>query len=335
MTRRLVIPGGNGYLGRLVADWFAKKGWTVAVLTRTKAAGPSGGTSPQAPTGPVQKLAWDGKSLGPWASAVDGADVVLNLAGRTVNCRYTAANKREIYASRLDSTRVVGEAIAAAESPPPLWLNAASATIYRHAEDRPMDEATGEHGTGFSVDVCQQWEAAFFAAPTPAGTRKVALRSAMVMGPGSDGVFGAFHGIVRKGLGGTLGKGTQYVSWVHIDDFCRALEFLIDAPARLDGVVNISVPNPVPNRQFMAALRRAAGVKIGLPATRWMLEIGAFFLRTETELLLKSRQVVPGKLSAAGFTFDHADWPAAAIDLVARERAVAAAAATSAKSSPI
>jgi uncharacterized protein (TIGR01777 family) len=310
MTRRIVIPGGSGYLGRHVSDWFVESGWAVTVLSRN----PS-----DAPTGPAKVIAWDGKTLGPWAAAVEGADVVLNLAGRTVNCRYTAANRREIYASRLDSTRVVGESIAAASRPPPLWLNAASATIYRHAEDRPMDEATGELGDGFSVDVCRQWESAFFAAPTPA-TRKIALRSAMVMGPGSDGVFGAFYGIVRKRLGGTLGPGTQYVSWVHLDDFCRSLEFLIDRPA-IDGVVNMSVPNPIPNRQFMRDLRRASGVKVGLPATRWMLEVGAVVLRTETELLLKSRRVVPGKLLAAGFTFDHPDWAAAAADLVAHEQA--------------
>lgn len=312
MSRRIVIPGGNGYLGRHVARRFAADGWSVTLLSRHPTKSAQAG---------VAVLGWDGKTLGPWAAALDGADVVLNLAGRTVNCRYTAANRREIYASRLESTRVVGQAIAAAKAPPPLWLNAASATIYRHAEDRPMDEASGEFGTDFSVDVCQKWETAFFDASTPL-TRKVALRSAMVMGPGADGVFGAFYGIVRKGLGGTLGNGRQFVSWVHVDDFCRALEFLIDRPA-IDGVVNITVPDPIPNRQFMAELRRAAGVRIGLPATRLMLEFGAFFLRTETELLLKSRRVVPARLLAAGFTFDHPHWAETAADLVARERAAA------------
>jgi uncharacterized protein (TIGR01777 family) len=316
MAKRLLIPGGSGFLGRAVGQWFAARGWSVTVLSRRPDTRPS----------TFKVLPWDGKTLGPWTAAVDGADAVLNLAGRTVNCRYTAANRREIYASRLDSTRVLGQAIARAARPPAVWLNAASATIYRHAEDRPMDEATGDLGDGFSVDVCRQWEAAFFAAPTP-GVRKVAVRSAMVMGPGRDGVFAAFHGIVRKGLGGTLGRGTQYVSWVHVDDFCRAVEFLIDRPdlngAALDGVVNVSVPDPIPNRQFMRDLRRAAGARIGLPATRWMLEIGAVVLRTETELLLKSRRVVPGRLLAAGFTFDHPDWSAAAADLVARERSAA------------
>lgn len=312
MAKHLVIPGGNGYLGRHVSAWFGSRGWDITILTRR----------PNASVGSTTVIQWDGKTRGPWADALDGADVVLNLASRTVNCRYTAANKREIYASRLDSTRVLGQAIAAARNPPPVWLNAASATIYRHAEERPMDEAAGELGDGFSVDVCRKWEGEFFAAPTPPSVRRVALRSAMVMGPGADGVFGAFYGIVRKGLGGTLGRGTQYVSWVHIDDFCRAIEFLIDRPD-LDGPVNVSVPDPIPNRQFMRELRQAAGVQIGLPATRWMLEVGAVLLRTETELLLKSRWVVPGKLLAAGFTFDRPAWPAAARDLVARERAAA------------
>ena len=307
MGKRLIMPGGAGYLGRHLAPWFAGRGWDVTILSR-RAEVVDGARS----------IAWDGKSLGQWAVAIDGADVVLNLAGRTVNCRYTAANRREIYASRLESTRVIGQAIAAAGNPPVLWLNSASATIYRHAEDRPMDEATGEIGTGFSVDVCQKWEAELSAADTPR-TRKVALRSAMVMGPGKDGVFGAFFGIVRKRLGGTLGPGTQRVSWIHLDDFCRAIEFLIDHP-EIEGPVNLSAPGAIPNRQFMRELRQAAGVKIGLPATRWMLAIGAFFLRTETELLLKSRWVAPGKLTAAGFELQFPTWAEAAKELVARER---------------
>jgi len=309
MSRRLVIPGGSGYLGRHVADWFTAAGWNVTILSRHASAGN---------TGP-RVLDWDGATLGPWADAIDGADALLNLAGRTVNCRYNARNKAEIYASRLDSTRVLGRAIAAAKNPPPVWLNASSATIYRHAEDRPMDEATGELGADFSVDVCKQWEAALMSADVP-HTRRVALRAAMVMGPGAGGVFEAFRGIARKGLGGTLGPGTQYVSWIHLRDFCRAVEFLIDTPT-LDGPVNVSSPNPIPNRQFMRELRQAAGARVGLPATRWMLEVGAVLLRTETELLLKSRRVVQARLLAAGFAFDFPDWAAAAADVVAAERA--------------
>lgn len=308
MSKRIIIPGGNGYLGRHLADYFGRRDWDVVVLSRRPADVPF-----------AQVIQWDGKALGRWKSQIDGADVVLNLSGRTVNCRYNAKNRAEIYASRLDSTRVIGQAIAASPAPPSLWFNAASATIYRHAEDRAMDEATGEIGNGFSVDVCQNWETEFFDAPTP-NTRKVALRAAMVMGPGAGGVFEAFYGITRKRLGGTLGKGTQFVSWIHLADFCRAIAFLIDH-ADIDGPVNLSSPNPVPNRQFMRALRQAAGVRIGLPATKLMLEVGAVVLRTETELLLKSRRVVPGRLLEAGFRFEHPDWATTAKDLVRQHRA--------------
>lgn len=291
---RLVLPGGAGYLGRRVAAHFAAQGWHVTILSRGAALNLGDGIAFQR---------WDGETLGPWAEAIDGAAAVINLAGRTVNCRYHERNRREIYDSRLRSTAVLGQAISQAAAPPAVWLNSASATIYRHAEDRPMDERTGELGTGFSVDVCRQWEATLDAADTP-NTRKVALRSAMVFGTGADGVFGAFYNIVKLGLGGTLGPGTQYVSWIHEADFCAALEWLI-ARSQLAGAVNLASPHPLPNREFMRTLRQVADQPIGLPATRWMLEIGAFALRTETELLLKSRRVIPTRLLEDGFTFRY------------------------------
>lgn len=206
-------------------------------------------------------------------------------------------------------------------------MNASTATIYRHALDRPMDEATGEIGGNqpnapdtwkFSIDVATSWECAFNEASVP-GTRKVALRSAMTMSPDRGGIFNVLLGLVRKGLGGNAGSGRQYVSWIHDADFIGAIEFLIDRPA-LDGPVNISSPNPLPNHDFMRALRQAAGVPIGLPATEWMLEIGAVFMKTETELILKSRRVTPGRLLNAGFEFQYPDWPVAAKDLVRRHR---------------
>ena len=258
---------------------------------------------------------------------VDGTDVVINLAGRSVNCRYTAANRREIMNSRVESTRVVAAAIAQAEEPPALWMNASTATIYRHALDRPMDEATGELGGNepaappawnFSIDVAKRWEEEFFKAPTPK-TRKIALRSAMTMSPDSGGIFATLFRLVQSGLGGPAGSGTQFVSWVHDADFIRAVEFLI-ATEELSGCVNVSSPNPLPNRDFMAALRDACRARIGLPAARWMLEIGALLLRTETELILKSRRVVPKRLLASGFEFQFPLWPAAARDLVDHRR---------------
>ena len=289
----VVIPGGSGYLGRLLTQHWAGRGYRVVVLSRR------GGED----HGRVLHLPWDGERLGPWARELEGAEAVLNMAGRSVNCRYHARNRREIYDSRLRSTRVLGEAIAACARPPRTWINAASATIYRHALDRPMDEATGELGKGFSVDVCLQWERTLAEADTPR-TRKVALRTAMVLGEGHGGVMDAFLRIVRLGLGGTLGPGNQFVSWVHAEDFVRTIDWVVEHEV-LEGAVNCTSPHPVPNAEFMRTLRQVCRQPLGLPATRWMLEIGAVLLRTETELLLKSRRVVPRRLLESGFVFRY------------------------------
>jgi uncharacterized protein (TIGR01777 family) len=257
---------------------------------------------------------------------LDGANVVVNLAGRSVNCRYNAENRRLIKESRVDSTRVVGQAIAQARQPPPVWLQMSTATIYAHRFDAANDEASGIMGGlepdtpdtwRFSIEVATAWEQALDGAVTP-HTRKVKLRSAMVMSPDRGGVFDVLLGLVRRGLGGTAGNGRQYVSWIHGQDFVRAIDWLIEHD--LEGPVNLAAPNPVPNAEFMRALRQAWGSRFGLPAARWMLEVGAVFMRTETELVLKSRRVVPGRLLQAGFTFDFPDWPAAALDLCARWR---------------
>jgi hypothetical protein len=235
----------------------------------------------------IRQVQWDGKTLGPWRETLENADVVVNLAGRSVNCRYNEKNKAEIYASRLDSTRILGEAIRDTASQPKLWLNSSTATIYRHAEDRPMDEATGELGTGFSCDVAQKWEKTFFDADTPR-VRKVALRSAIVMGKDAGSAFGHYRIVVKAGLGGAEGNGRQMVSWIHIKDWLRAVDWIIDHP-ELAGIVNVSSPEPLANHEFMAVTRHAFGVPVGLPLPAWMLAIGAVFLRTETELILKSR----------------------------------------------
>lgn len=274
-------------------------------------------------------VAWDGFHAGEWGNHLNGADVVINLAGRSVYCRYNQANRREIMESRVVTTRLVGEAIAKASIPPRLWMNASTATIYRHATDRAMDDVDGDVGGGeaglpsswrFSYDVAISWEQAFFESKTP-GTRKIAMRSAIVMSPDRGGAFATFLNLVRAGLGGAAGTGRQFVSWIHDADFVAAVEFLI-AHADLDGCVNLSSPQPLPNRDFMAGLRRAYGTRIGLPATNWMLEVGALVLRTETELVLKSRRVVPRRLLEAGFEFGFPEWSRAAADLVQRRRAV-------------
>jgi uncharacterized protein len=312
---RIVIPGGSGQVGNVVARHFHAQGHSVTVLSRRPE--PS----------PWQVLPWNGRDPGIWLSAIDGADIVINLAGRNVNCRYSPANRREIMDSRILATRVVGQAIRQAAQPPALWMNASTATIYRHALDRSMDETTGELGGhetdapstwNFSIDVATSWEQEFFAAATPR-TRRIALRSAMTMSPDPGGIFDTLLRLVRAGLGGKAASGKQFISWIHETDFIRAIDFLIDHQD-LNGCINICSPCPVPNQEFMRVLRQAWGTSIGLPATRWMLELGAVFLRTETELILKSRRVVPQRLLEAGFKFNFADWQNAAVDLVNRWR---------------
>jgi uncharacterized protein (TIGR01777 family) len=312
---KVVIPGGSGQVGSIVARHFHARGDSVSVLTRKPAAAP------------WRTLEWDGLTPGSWVGEFEQSDVCINLAGRSVNCRYNARNRCDIYESRVRSTLLLNQVIASLNRPPRLWINASTATIYRHALDRPMDESTGELGGSeqgapdtwnFSIEVAKGWEAAFFSTPTP-GTRKVAIRSAMTFSPDRGGVFDVLLGLVRRGLGGRQGSGTQYVSWIHDGDFLRAIDLLI-ARDDLSGVVNVAAPHPLPNSDFMRILREAWGIRIGLPAPAWMLEIGTFLLRTESELVLKSRRVVPGRLLDAGFRFLFPEWPAAARDLVARWR---------------
>jgi uncharacterized protein (TIGR01777 family) len=265
--------------------------------------------------------------VGEWAAEIDGADAVINLAGRSVNCRYNAENRRLIKESRVKSTRAVGEGIARAARPPRVWLQASTATIYAHRYDAPNDEATGilggsEEGVPdtwrFSIDVAKSWERAATGFNFPQ-TRRVLLRSAMTMSPDPGGVFDVLLGLVRWGLGGASGDGRQYVSWIHDRDFVRAIYWLIEYPD-LTGPVNLAAPTPVPNAEFMRTLRSAWGIRFGLPARKWMLEIGACFLRTETELVLKSRRVDPGRLLESGFAFQYPLWAEAADDLCRRWR---------------
>jgi hypothetical protein len=317
---RIVLPGGSGQVGRMLSRYFQESGHQVTVLTRL-------------PYAEVwQTVRWDGETIGPWTEYLEGADVCINLAGESVNCRYNAANRAAIYNSRIRSTHVLGKAIGALADPPRVWLNASTATIYRHALERSMDEVSGELGGdewitprrrapkswNFSVRVAKDWEAAFFAAPTPR-TRKIALRSAITFSPVSGNAFAVLSNLVRVGLGGTQGNGRQFVSWIHELDFARAVAFLI-ARDDLEGVVNLASPNPMPNREFMADLRDAWGIPNGLPAPAPLIELAALFLRTESELVLKSRRVVPGRLLQAGFDFQFPGWPEAAADLVDRWR---------------
>jgi uncharacterized protein len=300
---RLLIFGGSGFLGRYLTNYYLANGWDVVIIARHQ---------PQ-PFDGARFVAWDGQTLGDWARELENADAVINLAGRSVNCRYTTENKRQIYASRLESTALIAKAIANAQNPPPVWLNSSSATIYRHAHDRAMNETSGEIGSGFSVDVCQKWEHALFETTLPK-TRRVAMRLAMTFGAGKASVWEAFATLVRLGFGGPMAGGKQFVSWVHVRDFVRATHWLIEHPA-LEGAVNISSPHPLPNAQFLSALRRALHVPYALPVAQWQLELGAFAMGTETELLLKSRRVVPQKLLDSGFEFEFPKWEKAARDV--------------------
>jgi uncharacterized protein len=305
---RIVIPGGSGQVGTVLARYFHGHGHTVSVLSRDPKPAP-------------WRTAW-------WEPAeLEESDVCINLAGRSVNCRYHAANRRAILDSRVQSTLLLHQMIASLQQPPKLWINASTATIYRHALDRPMDEATGELGGSepgapdtwnFSIRVAKAWEEAFFSAATPR-TRQLAMRSAITFSPDRGGAFDVLLGLVRHGLGGQQGDGRQFVSWIHDEDFARAIEFVIEHE-EFSGVVNIASPNPLPNADFLRALREAWGIGIGLPAPAWLIEVGAFFMRTESELVLKSRRVIPGRLEAGGFEFLFPEWPAAAKELVKRWR---------------
>src|SRR5579859_3188794 len=318
---RIVIPGGSGQVGRILAKYFQERGHHVTILTR----------SPY--SAPWQTVHWNGEQpgveeVGSWTETLNGADVCINLAGRSVNCRYNAENRREIYESRINTTSLLNRVIASLNRPPRLWLNASTATIYRHALDRAMDEATGELGGhefisrtrrapgtwNFSIRVAKDWEAAFFANPTP-HTRKIAMRSAIVFSPDPGNSLAILLNLVRVGLGGTQGNGRQYVSWIHENDYARAVEFLIERED-ISGPVNIAAPNPLPNREFMQALRDAWDMPNGIPLPKPLLELGAMFMRTESELVLKSRCVVPARLLAAGFLFEFRNWSEAAEDLV-------------------
>ncbi|MBS1702025.1 MAG: TIGR01777 family oxidoreductase [Armatimonadetes bacterium] len=313
---KILIPGGSGHVGAVLIRHFLAQGHEVTVLSRHSFELPG-----------VAVLTWDGETVGDWASTVDGTDVVVNLAGRSVNCRYHQANLDSMMNSRVRSVRAVGQAIAAAKNPPRVWLQASTATIYAHRYDAPNDEAIGilggdEPGAprtwNASIAIAKAWEAETLAIETP-NTRKVLMRSAMTMSPDSGSVFDVLSHLTRLGLGGRLGNGRQYVSWIHQTDFARAVSFLIDRE-NLDGDVNLCSPNPLPQTEFASLLRAAWHVPFGLPAAEWMVEIGTWLRQTESELVLKSRRVIPTRLLEAGFTFEFPNWGPAAIDLASHIR---------------
>lgn len=291
---KIVIAGGSGAVGAACVRYFAPLATELVILSR----------QPARPAGKVHTVIWDGKTTGLWAKSLDGADLLINLTGKNVNCRYTAVNQAAILSSRLDSTRVLGEAIQHMAHPPKVWIQMSSATIYRHAEDRPMDEEQGEFGDTFSEQVCRAWEAACLAAHTP-HTRKVLLRTGIVLDR-QGGALPRLINLVYGGCGGQQGNGRQYVSWIHEEDVARAIHWLYQQP-EASGVYNCTAPVPVNNRAFMRALRRACRVPLGLPTPAWLLQLGAWLIGTETELVLKSRWVLPARLEREGFIFRYRD----------------------------
>ncbi|GAB6926124.1 TIGR01777 family oxidoreductase [Paenibacillus sp. JCM 10914] len=281
--KKLVLAGGTGFVGTYFEKKFTNDDIQVKMISRQPG-----------------HIAWEDEAG--MIEALEGADLLINLAGKSVNCRYHDRNKEQILSSRVETTNILGKAVLACEQPPLTWMNSSTATIYRHAEDRPMTEEQGEIGAGFSVHVAEEWERTFFALQLPR-TRQIALRIAIVLGP-DGGVMTPYLNLVQYGLGGVQGPGTQRFSWIHIEDLYRIVQFLQEHP-ELDGVLNCSSPNPVTNRDLMEQLRKALNRKWGLPAPKWLLELGAVMIRTETELVLKSRWVIPDRLQRAGFMFRY------------------------------
>ncbi|WP_010281956.1 TIGR01777 family oxidoreductase [Bacillus timonensis] len=283
MKKKVVLAGGTGFVGTYFSEKFTKLGYEVKIISRH-----------------TPNITWNDEPG--IIRALEGSDMLINLAGKSVNCRYNENNKLEILNSRTETTKILGEALQQCENPPELWINSSTATIYRHAEDRPMTEDTGEIGTGFSVDVAKRWEEAFFSYQFP-NTRQVALRISIVLGAGG-GVMIPYSNLVRFGLGGIQGPGTQKFSWIHIEDLFNVVLY-IQEHSHLTGIFNCSTPYPITNRELMKSLRKAFNRKMGLPAPAWILKLGAIFIRTETELILKSRWVIPERLRKEGFHFTY------------------------------
>ncbi len=292
--KKIVLFAANGFIGRSIIDYVAayQKDYELVAISRK----PIPHLPPQ-----TQQVLWDGKTLGDWALHLEGADLVINLAGKSVNCRYTEENKAAIFASRLDSTRIIGEAIEDCKQKPACWINCASATIYEHSLEKANTEENGIIGQGFSVNVCRAWEKAFFAF-SDLPTRQILLRSTIVLGK-NGGVYPVLKKLAYFGLGGKMGPGNQFVSWIHIQDFCRALFFLFEKEHTFS-IYNLGAPNPVRNQVFQKELRNSLNIRYYINQPKWMLKLGAVLIGTETELILKSRYVLPENLLQEQFEFE-------------------------------
>ncbi len=296
--RTMMIAGANGFMGRYLSRYFIVKGWRVYGLARQTKGLADG----------VEFIKWDGISMEKsWVGLLEEVDVLINLVGRTVNCRYNDENKRQILDSRINSTKLLGKAVASCLNPPRVWMNASTATIYQDSREKAQTESEGVVGHGFSVDIAKTWEGAFMGAEVSDMVRKIILRTTLVMGDEKGTVMDVLEGLAKKYLGGTMGDGGQMVSWIDINDVCRAVDWMIENESA-SGAYNLAAPHALTNAEMMKRVRKKVGVSFGLPANEWMLEVGAFFMRTETELILKSRWVYPERLIKEGFVFERKDF---------------------------
>lgn len=290
--KKIVIAGGTGFLGSCLVAHYKHTEVEVVILTRKHMEDHDS----------IRYCKWDGRHLGYWTHELENCDLLINLNGKSVDCRYNEKNKQLIYDTRIEATHVLGQAVRNCKNPPKIWVNSASATIYRHSLDKEMDEATGEVGTGFSVDVCKKWEATFNAFEL-LKTRMVLLRTGIVLGS-QGGPLVPLRSLAKMGLGGKHGKGDQYFSWIHEKDFTAIIDF-VAGNININGAINVTVPEPLTNAELMKSIRKSVKAPFGMPMPKWLLELGAVFIRTETELILKSRRVVPKRLLEAGFVFKY------------------------------
>jgi uncharacterized protein (TIGR01777 family) len=302
---KVILAGGSGYIGSVLIDFYSERVAELIVLTRGESRS----------IGNVRFVNWNGKDVGDWAKELEDADLLVNLTGKNVNCRYNQKNKGEILNSRIDATAALGKAVNQLIGPPRVWIQCASATIYRHAEDRPMDEKTGEIGSGFSVDVCKEWEKTFWEQKV-SSTRKVLLRIGIVLGR-SDSALPRLLNLTRFGLGGEQGSGKQYMSWIHETDVASVIHWVYSHD-EVTGTFNCTSPQPLRNADFMRTLREACKVPFGIPMPGWLLDVGAAIIGTEPELILKSRWVLPNKLIAAGYVFQFPDLRSALLNIISK-----------------
>jgi uncharacterized protein (TIGR01777 family) len=300
--KKLIIAAGTGFLGQVLIDHFKDKFDEIVILTRGKSQ----------TIDAVKYINWNARTFSGWEKELENATVLINLAGKSVDCRYTKENKKEILLSRIESTKILNKAVLNCQNPPKHWLNSSTSTIYRFSLDKQMDEVDGEIGNDFSINVALSWEKAFFKTETPK-TLKTALRTSIVLGK-NGGAFIPLKTLAKIGFGGKQGKGNQFISWIHEEDFANAVDFIIQK--EIIGVINVVSPEPIANSIFMKRLRKAVGFPFGIPINKFFLEIGSFFIRTETELVLKSRNVIPKRLLENGFGFKFGEIDEAFLDLI-------------------